>query len=256
MTLLEGRDFMKDSESDRKESIIISSEFARLYNWDKPLGKQVIWKDTVKLYVIGVVKDVYSVWEPLEPLMMRYASADAVNFVLVRATPGKVAEVDAFMKTKWNTTFPNRLYESRFMNSGDVEADIVNNGLLTIFLFMGVVALLLSVTGLFTLVSLNIIKRMKEIGVRKLFGASVTNILRIVNSEFAIIVPIGCVLGSYAGSFLSELFMSKVWDRHKEPTTTTILLSCSVVAIACILSVAIKTYQTANMNPADVLRDE
>jgi len=256
MTLLEGRGFIKDSESDRKESIIITEEFARLYGWDKALGKQVIWKDTVKFYVVGVAKDVYSVWEPLEPMMLRYASPDKVNFVIVNATSGKTQEVDAFMKAKWKTTFPDRLYESRFMNSGDVEAEMVNNGLLIIFLFMGTVALLLSVTGLFTLVSLNIIKRMKEIGVRKVLGASFANILRIINTEFVIIVLIACILGSYAGAFLSEMFMSSAWDRHKEPTVITMLISCSIVMIACVLSVAVKTYHTANMNPVDVLKDE
>jgi len=256
MTLLQGRDFMKGSETDRKESVIITEEFAQLYGWDKPLGKQVILKDSVQLYVIGVVKDVYSVWEPLEPLMMRYASPEEVKYVLVKATEGKVPEVDAFMKGKWKATFPNRLYESRFMNSGDAEAEMVNRGLLTIFFFLGGVALLLSASGLFTLVSLNIIKRMKEIGVHKLFGASFVKILRITNSEFGIIVPIACVLGSYAGVFLSEAFMNNAWDRHKETTTLTVAISCLIVLIACILSVVTKIRQTANMNPVDVLKDE
>jgi putative ABC transport system permease protein len=256
MVLLEGRDFGKDSESDRKESVIITEEFARLYSWDSPVGKQVIWKDSIKLYVIGVVKDIYSVWEPLEPMMMRYAAADEVNYVLVKAAEGSVSEVDAYMKAKWKATFPNRIYESRFMNSGDAEADMVNKGLVIIFFFLGGVALLLSGAGLFTLVSLNIIKRMKEIGVRMLFGASMANILRITNMEFAIIVPIATALGSYAGVLLSEVFMNAVWDRHKEPTSLTMVISCIIALVVCVLSVTIKTHQTTKLNPADVLKDE
>ena len=256
MTLLEGRDFIKDSETDRRESIIITEEFARQYGWDKAIGKQVVWKDTIKFYVIGVAKDVYSVWEPLEPMMIRYASLDKVNFVLVKAKSNKVQEVDAFMKAKWKATFPNRLYESRFMNSGNVEADMVNNNLLTMFLFLGMVALLLSITGLFTLVSLNIIKRMKEIGVRKLLGASLVNIARMINTEFVTIVLIACVMGAYAGAFLSDLLMSNIWDHYQKPTMITMVVSCIILVLACVLSVAVKTYNTANMNPVDVLKDE
>ncbi|HEY3402472.1 MAG TPA: ABC transporter permease, partial [Ohtaekwangia sp.] len=159
MTLLQGRDFIRGSDIDRRESVIVTEEFVRLYGWDNPLGKQVIMKDTLKFYVVGVAQDVYSVWEPLEPMMIRYAP-DEVNYVLVKTTEGKVAEVDAFMKAKWKATFPNRLYESRFMNSGNAEAEMVNKGLLSVFFFLGAVALLLSAAGLFTLVSLNIIKRM------------------------------------------------------------------------------------------------
>ena len=60
LTLLEGRDFVQDSETDKKESIIISQKMATMFGWEKPLGKEVIWKDSVKLYVVGVVKDVYT----------------------------------------------------------------------------------------------------------------------------------------------------------------------------------------------------
>ncbi|HMJ71127.1 MAG TPA: ABC transporter permease [Cyclobacteriaceae bacterium] len=256
MTLTEGRDFLKDSETDRKESVIVTQEMVRQYGWEKALGQTIVLTDSIKLFVVGVAKDVYSVWEPLEPMMLRYSGSENINFVLVKATDGKVLEVDAFMKEKWKTTFPNLLYSSRFMNSGDVEADMVNNGLLVMFLFLGGAALLLSVTGLFTLVSLNVIKRMKEIGVRKVLGASLVHILRIVNTGFVLIVTIASILGVYAGEFLSEVFMSSVWDRHKETTTTTMAVSCIIVFVACALSVLGKTYKTANMNPVDVLKNE
>ena len=256
MTLIEGRDFIKDSETDRKESVIVTEEMVRQYSWEKAIGQTIVLSDTIKLFVVGVAKDVYSVWEPLEPMMLRYGGSDNINFMLVNAPSDKVLEVDAFMKDKWKTVFPNRLYSSRFMNSGDVEADMVNNGLLVMFLFLGGVALLLSVTGLFTLVSLNVIKRMKEIGVRKVMGASMIHILHIVNTGFVFIVLIACVLGTYAGSFLSEAFMSNVWDRHKAPTIATMVVSGIIVIVACTVSVLGKTYKTANMNPVDVLKNE
>lgn len=256
MTLLEGRDFNKDSETDRKESVIITQELARKFGWDKPIGKQIVWMDTVKLYVVGVVKDIYSLWDPLEPMMIRYSDPEKVNYALVNVQPDKMESVNAFMEKKWKETFPNRLYSPRYMNAGAVEANQVNSNILIMFLFQGSVALFLSVTGLFTLVSLNIIKRLKEIGVRKVLGASVVNISRIINTQFVVILVIACVIGGYSGMFLSDLLMGSIWEQHQPSTIITAFFSCLLLLAACIISVASITYKTAKMNPVDVLRSE
>jgi ABC-type antimicrobial peptide transport system permease subunit len=256
LTLLEGRDFVKDSETDRKESVIVTEEMVRKFGWEKPLGKEIIWMDTVKLYVVGVAKDLYSLWEPLEPMMIRYANPEDVRYVIVNAKGDKLQDVNSFMEQKWKTTFPNRLYSAKYMNAGAIEANQVNNNILIMFIFEGGVALLLSITGLFTLVSLNIIKRMKEIGVRKVLGASVLNISRIINTQFLIILVIACMIGAYSGMSMSNLLMGSIWDHHKSPTVITAVLSCVLLIVTCVLSVAIKTYKTARMNPVDVLKSE
>jgi putative ABC transport system permease protein len=256
MTLLEGRFFNPNSESDRKESILVSEELVRQFGWDNPIGKKLVFRDSVKLYVIGVVKDIYSVWEPLTPMMLRYTNSTKIQYVLVRAPHNKLQDVNQFMEAKWKTIFPNRLYTSRFMNSGIQEADMVNTNLLFMFLFLGGVAMLLSVSGLFTMVALNINKRMKEIGIRKLLGASIYTILRIINGGFIMIMGIACLLGAYAGGFLSDILMRNIWDHHQEPTTITIVLSCALLIFIALLSIASKTISTANMNPADVIKDE
>ena len=124
------------------------------------------------------------------------------------------------------------------------------------FLFEGGVALLLSVTGLFTLVSLNIIKRMKEIGVRKVLGASVANLSRIINSQFIVLLMIALVIGSYFGMWISDILMGSIFDHYQPPTIITAVVSCVMLIIACVLTVAFKTYNTARMNPSDVLRSE
>ncbi|HMV09467.1 MAG TPA: ABC transporter permease [Cyclobacteriaceae bacterium] len=256
MTLLEGRDFIKDSETDRKESVIVTQELVRKFGWDKPIGKEIIWMDTVKLYVIGVARDIYSIWEPLEPMILRYSDPERVNYAIVSTSPDNVQEVNAFMEKKWKEVFPNRMYNSRFMNAGAVEADQVNKNILWMFLFEGGVALLLSVTGLFTLVSLNIIKRMKEIGVRKVLGASVANLSRIINSQFIVLLMIALVIGSYFGMWISDILMGSIFDHYQPPTIITAVVSCVMLIIACVLTVAFKTYNTARMNPSDVLRSE
>jgi ABC-type antimicrobial peptide transport system permease subunit len=160
------------------------------------------------------------------------------------------------MESKWKEVFPNRKFTSRYLDDDIVEANTVNNNILKMFIFLGAVAMMLSVTGLFTMVSLNIIKKMKEIGVRKVMGASIANISRIINTEFAIVLGVACLLGAAGGIWMSEMLMDSIWDFYQKVTVLTLALSCLLLLAASALTVGFKTYNTARVNPARVLRDE
>jgi ABC-type antimicrobial peptide transport system permease subunit len=142
------------------------------------------------------------------------------------------------------------------MDEEMVEANTVNNNIVKMFIFLGIVAVMLSATGLFTLVSLNIIKRMKEIGVRKVLGASMANISRVINKEFALILFISCVLGGLMGSWMAAMLMDSIWSYYQPATVTTVVLSAVLLLVVSALSVISKIYNTVKLNPSHVLRDE
>lgn len=258
ITLKEGRNFVQDSETDRKESVIITEGLARKFGMTQPIGKEIIWMDTVKYYVVGVVKDIYNngLWEVMDPMMFRYAAKDKVNHILVKAPVDKLISVNQYMETKWKEVFPDKLYDGNYMDESMVEADTVNNNLVKMFVFLGIVALMLSATGLFTLVSLNIIKKMKEIGVRKVLGASTGNITRVINTEFVIILLIACVGGGFLGWWMSAMLMDSIWDYYQEVTVTSMIISATILLVTSALSIGYKVYKTVRLNPALVLRDE
>lgn len=258
LTLLSGRDFIKDSETDRKESIIVTEKLVKQFNWDNPIGKELIWMDTVKLYVIGVVKDVYTIglWREMDPMMIRYTSPDNYTHVLVNAPAGNLPSVNRFMEAEWKKTFPNRLYNGRFVNEDIAEAATVNNNIVKMFLFLGSVALILSATGLFTLVSLNIIKKLKEIGVRKVLGASIGNITRIINYEFMIILGLAAIAGSALGFLGANALMASIWKYYQPTQAITIIVSVLVMFIVSAVSIGYKVYTAANTNPVNTLRSE
>jgi ABC-type antimicrobial peptide transport system permease subunit len=257
-TLKEGRDFRKDSETDRKESVIISQKFADDFGWKQPLGKEIIWMDTVKLYVIGVVKNVYTngLWREMEPLMMRYTTPDKYSHVIVNVPIEKLKAVNTFMEQEWKQVFPNRLYTGRLLQEDLAEAVTVNDNIVKMFVFLGLVALILSATGLFTLVSLNIIKKMKEIGVRKVLGASISNITRIINTEFVIILLIAAVLGCALGYLAVDALMGSIWRYYQSTTSITFVVSISVMFFISAVAIGYKVFTAASMNPVNTLRDE
>lgn len=258
LTILEGRDFVKDSETDRKESVLVSEELVTKFGWNEPIGKEIIWMDTVKLYVIGVVKNVYSsgLWEKVEPTMIRYGQQDPIKYIQVSADASKIVEINEFMESTWKEIFPNKMYTGKYMDEEVVEANTVNNNIVKMFMFLGIVAVFLSATGLFTMVSLNIIKRMKEIGVRKVLGASIANITRIINMEFVIILLISCILGAFAGAYMAEMLMGSIWDYFQKTTMQTLLISAFIMIFVSACSIGFKSYNTARMNPTKTLRDE
>jgi putative ABC transport system permease protein len=258
LTLKEGRDFIQDSETDKKESVIISQKLADKFGLDKAVGKELIYKDTVKLYVIGVVKDIYTMglWRELEPVMIRYIGPEDYRQIVVSGNAADVAEINTVMEAKWKELFPYRLYNGRMLAMDFQEVSDVNNNILKMFAFLGVVAMMLSTTGLFTLISLNIIKRMKEIGVRKVLGASIANITRIINMEFFVILIIASGIGSVLSYFAVDALMGSIWKYYQPSTALTFVLSISLMLIISIVAIGYKVFSAASMNPVNTLRNE
>jgi hypothetical protein len=258
LKLVEGRDFIKDSETDKNESVIITQKLASTFGWDKPLGKEIIWRDTVKLYVVGVVKDVYTqgLWRELEPMMIRYLLPGQYTQLVVSTNVAQVAAVNEFMNQEWNKVFPNRLYNGNMLGYSMSQVDSVNLNIVYMFAFMGFITLLLSATGLYTLVSLNIIKRMKEIGMRKVLGASVANITRIVNTEFVVILTLASGLGAWAGFVQSDLIMGSIWRYYQSPGASTFVISVGLLFLISLTTIGYKVYKAATMNPVDSLKQE
>jgi len=258
LKLTAGMDFIKDSETDQKESIIITQKMATLFGWDQPLGKEVTWKDSVKLIVVGVVKDVYSqgLWREMDPIMIRYVSPDKYSQILVSTKSGNVVSVHAFMNKQWSQVFPNRLYNGYMLSSDLRQVDQLNMSIVYGYAFLGVIAMLLSVTGLFSLVSLSIVKRMKEIGVRKILGASVFNITTVINMEFIIILVVASLLGSWAGLTWSTVIMGSIWKYYQGANMITVILASSLLFIICLVTIGFKVFAVATMNPVKTLKDE
>ena len=258
MRLQQGRNFKPESETDRMESVIISEEVANLFGWTEPLGKQLIWMDTVQLYVIGVVDNIYTnaLWEPLEPVMFRYAKKEDYRFLTVRSNPSEVVETNQYLESKWKEIFPYKLYTGEYINVEISQAADVNNNIVKMFSFLGVVAMMLAISGLFTLVSLNLIKRIKEIAIRKVMGASIGSIATKMNQPFFIVMVIAFVLGSAASYLLVGSLMDSIWAYHMDMNVTVFLLSGLAMLIVSVLTVGFKVFNTASMNPVNALRDE
>jgi ABC-type antimicrobial peptide transport system permease subunit len=192
----------------------------------------------------------------MEPMMIRYVSPDQYNQMIVSTRAENVSEVNVFMSKQWNNVFPNRLYNGYRLSSIVTQVNSLNLSIMYGYAFLGLIAMILSATGLYTLLSLNIIKRMKEIGIRKIVGASVLNITRVVNTEFIIILTLASVLGSLASYNWCSIIMGSIWKYYQGANAWTFVIAIGLLFTVSFLTIARKLMSVARMNPIDALRDE
>ncbi len=258
-TIQEGRDFIENSQSDKEGSVIVNEELVHTMGWVEPIGKRIVLRDTIALNVIGVVRDIYYVgglWDPIKPMLMRYANNTEYRFLSVRADTEDLLAVKTLMDEKWRVAFPDELSTVSFMDEEKASMALVNQNIKVLFIFLGIIAVFLSAIGMFSLVSLNLLKRMKEIGIRKVLGASAQHITMKVSREFIIILIVASILGSLGAYFLTEMLMGSIWAYHVPLQAFPFIISVSLLFVVSGIAIGGKVMKAALSNPVESIRSE
>jgi len=142
--------------------------------------------------------------------MLKLGVKDRMRVLTVQAEENNLKEVNTFMQDEWERVIPNAVYPGFFQEDRLKEAKDINRQIKKIFMFLAIVSVLLSLIGLYTLVSLTIIKKTKEIGIRKVLGAPIINLVYVINRDFILIILIASVLGSGLGYYLSDMLMASI----------------------------------------------
>ncbi len=255
--MVDGRYFDPELyDFDRESSIILNEEMVRQFGWEEPLGKRIQIDDSTRLTVIGVMQDFYmdGFFDPLDPMGIRLANKQAMNFVVVKSQMDRLALKEALEK-EWYKIAPNTPFnydeETVIENS-----EYVNLTIVKMFRFLGLLALVLSSIGLYTLVSLNVIKRVKEIGVRKVLGASINNILILVNKQFFWLLLIAAIAGSALSYFAIDSLMASIFTVYQAVSPFTVLAPFFALLFVALFTASTRIFKTAIQNPVKSLRYE
>ena len=257
--LINGRKFQKDQASDVKESIIVNEEFSRVFELgNNPIGQRVLINDSISVYVVGVVKDVYlrALFQPLAPLAFRYASKENYRYLVASTDPSQLAVVNDQVKESWKKVFPNTLYPGRLMEHDMVMALEHFDSVVILYTFLGLVAIIMSVSGLYSLVSLNLQKRTKELGIRKILGAPLPHMVIQASKLFLIIMSISFVVGSLLGSVMVNGLMGSIWEYYVAINFTVLSLAIMILFVIAVATIGYKIRKVAVTNPVDSLRYE
>lgn len=254
-----GRNFDPKLESDFADAMLITQNTAAEFGW-KPaeaLGKK-IKIDTVQYSVVGIVRDFHQehLFEELQPQVLRLVRPERYFQLIVRAKTGELKAVHDQVKARWAQLFPLKPFNSFMQDEVGAEALNVTSSIAKIFSWFAIVAMLLTATGLFALVSLTVLKKMKEIALRRVVGAKPLQILGLVNRGYVLVFGIAAVLGCYAGWFLTKLLMDMIFKINVGVEPTTMFFSAAALFLIAGATVGFKVRQAVNANPSDVLRSE
>ena len=260
LRLVDGRLFDEArSEADRSNgSIIVNQKFVTDFGWMEPIGQTITLYDTTKLTVIGVVEDFYTdgLWQVIDPAMLRLAQDDQYSVLVVRAEPEDLAGVLEYMNTEWKSMGTNYIFRGMPQEDTMQEEKNINGSITKVNLFLAITATLLSLVGMFNLVSLDVIRRTKEVGIRKIQGAPVPVIMFLLSKKFLIVLAIASVVGSVGGYYMSEMLLDSIWDYFVDIRAGIMLLASLIMIAATVLTIVIKVSRAAMRNPVDSLRYE
>ncbi|WP_020526389.1 ABC transporter permease [Flexithrix dorotheae] len=259
LDLIEGREFKKDSKSDFEESVVVNQTFVEKTGLKNPIETVVTFQGK-KVRIVGVVENhidnLFRSKEP-EPYMFKMTSKDRYSRLIVNVDKGDIGRMQKDLENTWKKVFPEKPFESRTQEEIVFqETRNVNGNLKKVFIFLTILGGLLSASGIFSLASLNIEKRTKEIGVRKVLGASVKSVVALINREFLIIMTSAVILGGIVGFLLTDALLSEIYAYHIPVSLISVSLSGFIIFAVGMLTTSTTIFRAARANPVDTLRDE
>lgn len=259
LKVLDGRIFELDRvDADRGVSIVVNQMMVDAFAWENPVGKQVRMNDTIMYTVIGIVNDFFGngMWSKIEPSMIKLALTDNYYSMAIRAEKEDLPQVLEDLREAWIKLYPNYPFTGMYQEDTLEEEKAINRSIKQLYIFLAIVATCLSMIGLYTLVSLSILNRTKEIGVRKVMGSPVPRIIVVLGKSFLINLAISSVLGCVGGYYLSVMLLDSIWDQFLDFTVWIYIYSVLIIFVATIATITGKIYQAALQNPVTCLRYE
>jgi len=261
MSISKGRGFMEGSVIDSEKSAIVDEKFVDFHKLENPVGTKILFQE-VWYEVVGVVQNHFDdLWENNrigEGNFFRMAKKEQYRRLVARvANSDQILETLDMIEGEWKKLYPGKPFNSRTQED-IVYANInqTNRNLTVVFLFLTVLGCLLSASGIYALANLNIGKRTKEIGIRKVLGASISNILNLINKEFFIILVAAMIFGGFGGYLLTDALLDEIYHSHIEVGVFTVFLCGLLIFFIGMSTTSATIFQAAKSNPVKTLRDE
>jgi putative ABC transport system permease protein len=262
MHLLQGRNFSKAMPTDKDGAVIINETLMKTLGYTNAIGKRMQYPkpdNTVSnKIIIGVVKDfhAYSLQHKIEPMVMMMPPNDKEQDNLyVKIAKGKAAQGIAYLKTAYSKFDNNNTADFHFLDENFSKQYAAEQNQEKLSLVFTVLAFIIACLGLFGLVIFTTTQRIKEIGIRKVLGASVSSITIMLGKNFMQLVGIATVIAVPVAWFAMNKWLQDFAYRINIEWWLFILPACITLFIA-LITVCIQSVKAAVANPIKSLRTE
>ncbi len=255
--IVEGRSFPKDFRQDTEgRSYLINESLARELGYRDPVGKMMRFSHTQMGEIIGVVKDFHfqSLHKSIEPMAF-YIGENELNEISVKINPKVIGQALAFIEKSWKAFTPNRPFSYHFLDSQF--AQLYGNDVRTtrLVLLFTILSIILSSLGLFGLISFVSEQKTKEIGIRKVNGARISEIIVMLNKGYVIWEGIGFCLACPLAYYAMDRWLKSFAYKTTLSWRIFVLAGLLILGIT-LLTVSWQSWKAATRNPVDALKYE
>lgn len=258
--LLQGRNFSNDFATDAQNAVIINETFAKKLNLENPIGHTLtgFGYTSMKPVIIGVVKDFHidSLHRTIKPLILQMRYFSSGPYALIRSNPENLQKTIAQLKTSWEEMRSGRPYDGHwFLNESLSHQYINEQHWRQILIYAALFTILISCLGLFGLASLAVSQRTKEIGIRKVLGASVPNLVNLLTIDFIKLLLLANIIAWPIAYYVMDKWLAN-FAYHIELNIGIFALAGAIALIVALLTVGFQVIKAARSNPVDALRYE
>jgi len=263
MEVVAGRNFSEDFATDPEESVIINETAAKKIGWDNPVGKRFVFRpppdsggEVFYVSVIGVVKDfhLHSLRQRIDPLII-FFDYDSLLTLSIRIASDNIPHTVGLLEKKWKELDPNRPFNFLFLDDSFDSLYRKEERLKNITFYFSFLAVFIGCLGLFGMASFTAEQRTKEIGIRKVLGASVPRIVCLLAKEFVLLVVVANLIAIPVAYFAMNRWLQSFAYRMAIHPLVFVLSTALSLSIA-LITVSYQAVQAALSNPADSLRYE
>ncbi|MCY3869884.1 MAG: ABC transporter permease [Gemmatimonadetes bacterium] len=253
--LIEGRNYSRELATDPAKSVIINETLARQLGPGPPLGKTLKFFDDMT--VIGVVNDFHfrSLHHKIGPALLKCNPEHQFNRLLVRVRAEDIPGTLTFMKAQWEAVTQSPGFRYSFLDEGIDRQYRTEERWHRMIGYGTLFAIFIACLGAFGLTALAVTRRTKEIGIRKILGASVTNVVRLLSREFVLLVGIANVFAWPVAYWAMSKWLSDFAYRI-ELGIGAFALGGVLTLLVVIGTVSLQAVKAAKMNPVEALRYE
>ena len=237
--------------------VLVNEKFAKRFGWTDGV-EETITIDSVKYSITAIVKDFHHdhFMREIDPVVLSIGKEETFANLVMRVEKSKVDRIKMLLENEWKKYYSESTCLLAYQEESFNDMYDESRGIMRIFLFTTVVALLMSCIGLFGLATQRTQSKQKEICIRKIFGVPLARAVLLVNGNFLVLITIAAIIATPISYLLLNELLDSIYLFRMDIGVTPFVISYWLMTLTILVTLSEKIFQIAKSNPAHILRNE